>query len=258
MVLADMPVTPLANAMWRFGDAKWLPGQGGSMHSKTMLPGVAEPTHTTLPRKTDKTEMGKAVSLSDAVCNTQCEKGTRVATKTPHTTVSAAATSAAASALCMLEPVAQKMAARVAHYESIDPVTGRVWGMPSAFGRGQCLDCPNKASPPSNKCRACQSRSNSLMPAGAIERVKIVLDKRLPHVQERSRADVAQRLSLLYVDMKAGHIEQTLQGQLQALAEAIEAHGVPEARRLTAAMVSQHWQQHKAWLKGLKTLLAEL
>jgi len=85
----------------------------------------------------------------------------------------------------------------------------------------------------------------------------MVFDKRVPHIHERIRADVAQRLGLLYVDMKDGRIEQTLQGQLQALAEAIEAHDSPEIRRLTTTMVSQHWQQHKAWLKGIKSLSAD-
>jgi len=254
IVLADMPVTPLASAMWRFGDAQWF----ASMHSKTMLPDVVEVPPAMLPRKTGKAEMGKAVPLSAAVCNTRCEKETLVATSVSEATAASSAASATTSAASMLEPVAETAAARVACYESVDPVTGRVWGMPNAFGRGQCMDCPNKASPPSNKCRACQSRSNSLMPAAAIEQVKMVLDKRLPHIHERIRADVAQRLGLLYADMKTGRIEQTLQGQLQALAEAIEAQDSPEAHRLTATMVSQHWQQHKAWLKGIKSLLAEM
>jgi len=86
----------------------------------------------------------------------------------------------------------------------------------------------------------------------------MALDNRLPHIHERSRADAARRLGLLYVDLKAGRVEQTLQGQLQALAEAIETQNAPEARRLTAAMVAQHWQQHKDWLKGIKSLLADM
>jgi len=236
-MVQDMPITPLASAMWRFGDAESFARQEGNMHSMMMSPGVAEVPHTMRPQKKINTEIGKTVHLSAAMCNTQCEE---------------------ASALSTLEPVADAAAARAARYESVDPVTGRVWGVPSAFGRGQCLECPNKASPPSNKCRACQSRSNPLMHAEVIERVKIVLDKRLLHIQERSRADVAHRLGLLYADMKAGQIELSVQGQLQALAKAIEAHNASEARRLTATMVAQHWQQHKAWLKGIKSLLAEM
>merc|ERR1719361_514143 len=92
----------------------------------------------------------------------------------------------------------------VSEYKSRDRQTGRIWGVPSAFGRGQCLDCPNKASPPSNKCYDCQSRCNMPMPAGAFEQVKMVLDNRLPHIHERSCADVARRLGLLYVDLKTG------------------------------------------------------
>merc|ERR1740122_261743 len=176
-MVQDMPITPLANAMWQFRNAEWFARQEGSMHSTTMSLGVAEVPHTMWPQKNIHTEIGKTVRLSADMCNTQCEE---------------------ASALSALEPVADATAARVARYESIDPVTGRVWGVPSAFGRGQCLECPNKASPPSNKCRACQSRSNPLMHAEVIERVKIVLDKRLLHIQERSRADVAHRLGLLY------------------------------------------------------------
>jgi hypothetical protein len=255
MVHADMPVTPLANAMWRFGYGELFARQEGNMHLNTLLPTAAGVPHKTLPQKVGKTEMGKAVPLSVAACNTSCEKENLVPKITSEATAAAAAVP---TALSELEPSANTAAARVARYESVDPVTGRVWGMPNAFGRGQCLDCPNKASPPSNKCHACQSRSKSLMPAGAFEQVNMALDKRLPHVHVRSRAEVARRLGLLAVDMKAGQIEHSLQGQLLALAEAIEAHNALEARRLTANMVAEHWQQHKEWLKGIKCLLAEM
>merc|ERR1712232_173010 len=45
---------------------------------------------------------------------------------------------------------------RVEKYLSKDSSTGRVWGMPSAFGKGQCSDCPAKAMPPHMRCEACQ------------------------------------------------------------------------------------------------------
>merc|ERR1719310_1140047 len=45
----------------------------------------------------------------------------------------------------------------VNRYRSID-AKGRVWGAPSAFGGGQCQDCPAKAKSNCRRCLDCQRK----------------------------------------------------------------------------------------------------
>merc|ERR1719297_564550 len=81
------------------------------------------------------------------------------------------------------ESVAPRARADGARYESEDLVTGRVWGTPGAFGRGQCLDCPKKAAPPSARREARQGRRaktlHEPMPAEALQQVRMAFDRLL-------------------------------------------------------------------------------
>merc|ERR1712050_155437 len=52
-------------------------------------------------------------------------------------------------------------AREVKTYDRSIKVNGRAWGVPSAYGHGQCLNCPSKAAPPSLKCLKCQGSTEA-------------------------------------------------------------------------------------------------
>lgn len=151
----------------------------------------------------------------------------------------------------------------IAKYESIDH-NGRIWGAPSAFGRGQCLNCPHKAAPPSMRCKNCQlvMAQSEPMLAGDLHKIRDSLNGLLRKTSGRRCDDIAQRLDQLYSKLETGSIPQSIQSALLMIVESLSKNnGVAQAREteaatLVAALTAEHWEQHKAWLVGLKRLLS--
>ncbi|CAK0841373.1 unnamed protein product, partial [Prorocentrum cordatum] len=140
----------------------------------------------------------------------------------------------------------------VARYRSRDAATGRVWGMPSAFGRGQCLGCPAKCAPPSTRCQACQlvRARGAPMQADQLRALRLALDG-APLARQ---PDVARRLQGLYSKLQGGQIPEDAQAQLLRAAGAIGSGDAAAARRACAELSAEHWDQHKDWLRGLRCL----
>lgn len=132
--------------------------------------------------------------------------------------------------------------------------------MPSAFGRGQCLDCPSKAAPPSDRCEACQIRLaqavHEPMSQEALQQLKNSLAPALARLSGPRRQDVAHRLERLYALVQEGRLDQQTQAQLLGVAQAVSAGDGREVSRLCALLTAQHWGQHRDWIVGLKRLAA--
>eukprot|EP00421_Protoceratium_reticulatum_P005378 CAMPEP_0168371566 /NCGR_PEP_ID=MMETSP0228-20121227/7838_1 /TAXON_ID=133427 /ORGANISM="Protoceratium reticulatum, Strain CCCM 535 (=CCMP 1889)" /LENGTH=275 /DNA_ID=CAMNT_0008384459 /DNA_START=52 /DNA_END=879 /DNA_ORIENTATION=- len=146
-----------------------------------------------------------------------------------------------------------------AKYASRDPLTGRVWGAPSAFGKGQCLDCPRRSAPPSMRCEACQlaALASEPMAAEALEELRGHLGKLLARKSGREHACISQGLEALYARLQAGQVPQPVHARLLGLARTAAAGGTGEATREVATLAKEHWEQHKAWLGPLRRLLAK-
>lgn len=155
----------------------------------------------------------------------------------------------------------------VARYASRDE-RGRIWGAPSAGGRGQCLDCPQSAEPPSSRCRGCQVRLLGVMhPRMALEDLALVrahLDARLAHLGcPRLRRDLAQRLELLYGAEAGGRLPPPLQAWLLEAVRASAASDGEAVARLTARVLRELARDgeaaqlglHRQWLLGARRLL---
>merc|ERR1712232_1239181 len=139
-------------------------------------------------------------------------------------------------------PPSEQVVASCAKYESKD-VDGRVWGMPSAFGRGQCLDCPNKAAPPSVLCKACQLAASWAMPMPAEELLSIqsALNDLLAATTGKDRETIAPRLQELYDKLHAGSITQAVQAKVMSLAASVSAGDKDNAKKCMADISAQHW-----------------
>jgi len=149
----------------------------------------------------------------------------------------------------------------IAKYASHDPVTGRVWGVPNAGGRGQCVDCPNRCAPPSNRCVDCQIRFAQMrytpMSAdelGSFQAALAPLLDALPGKQQLDR----ERLGHLYTILQEGRLSPACQTEILAIAQAIRGNDKVSADRLLAGLVKQHWEHHKEWLAALKRLLCRM
>jgi len=127
-------------------------------------------------------------------------------------------------------------AASVAQYKSRDPQTGRIWGAPSAFGGGQCLDCPNKATLPSTRCISCQLKlveaTCTPMPPDTLQQVQNAFDALLKGWSGKRHEDTTKNFQLLYSKLKRGVIPQQVQAQLLQIAESISKNNYVEARRI--------------------------
>lgn len=151
---------------------------------------------------------------------------------------------------------------KVAKYESRDH-NGRVWGVPSAFGRGQCLSCPKKASPPSMRCVSCQlvMAQSEPMSADDVRKIQNSLNGLLRKMSGRMCNDIAQRLDQLYSKLETGLIPQSIQSALLTVVESLSKNNAvaqandTEAASLVAKLTAEHWVQHKEWLVGLKRLI---
>merc|ERR1712050_675869 len=142
-------------------------------------------------------------------------------------------------------------------YESRDS-TGRVWGQPSAFGGGQCLDCPNRAAPPSMRCESCQQNLTQGRPISTeeLQQIQNGFNSCLVKCSGKKHTDVSQRLGQLYFLLQTGKIAEPIQTKLLIVAKAISANDCTEASRQVAMISAEHWEQHKEWLKGLRTMLS--
>lgn len=146
----------------------------------------------------------------------------------------------------------------VARYQSRDE-NGRVWGAPSAFGKGQCLDCPERAAPPSMRCIACQRRAAQAEPmsAGDLQLVQITFSGLLEGTSGMMHDDIIRRLDQLYSKLKGGHVAQSVQRKLLDIAKALSVSDIVAAHQEVVAISAQHWEHHKDWIIGLRRLLSE-
>lgn len=151
----------------------------------------------------------------------------------------------------------RKSLSGVLRYESMDD-TGRVWGVPNAGGRAQCLDCPKKAAPPSMRCEACQlaQMQGTPMPGTDLSVLRGAFSAALAGMPAKRRFDAETRFSLLYSDLECGKIAQPIQETLLKIARHLSEGSASEAAAEVRCLVAQHWQHHKDWLTGLRCLAA--
>eukprot|EP00933_Yihiella_yeosuensis_P044618 TRINITY_DN3988_c0_g1_i1.p1 TRINITY_DN3988_c0_g1~~TRINITY_DN3988_c0_g1_i1.p1 ORF type:complete len:322 (+),score=69.85 TRINITY_DN3988_c0_g1_i1:89-967(+) len=272
---AYMPVTPLARGMWMFGDV---------------------PTEVVQ----EISSMGAAIASKSAgsteVGSHCCQCWDRVAPYSIAAANSAGAgyvydVSTALSSCMSTRPSLDSTTAASAlnstevgihRYQSKDE-NGRVWGMPSAFGKGQCFSCWDKAAPPSNFCVKCQvKQAAAVHPVMSPESMKQMISTFDSLIKGRftknskAASDVKTRLSKLYALIDQGKITYELQVQLLRISEAAAAtttattaatttatvseavcsKNSEEVGKLCGKIVSEHWQEHKDWLVALRRLLS--
>eukprot|EP00401_Gymnodinium_catenatum_P018584 CAMPEP_0117543698 /NCGR_PEP_ID=MMETSP0784-20121206/45193_1 /TAXON_ID=39447 /ORGANISM="" /LENGTH=262 /DNA_ID=CAMNT_0005340481 /DNA_START=133 /DNA_END=921 /DNA_ORIENTATION=+ len=155
-----------------------------------------------------------------------------------------------AHAVC--EPLSGR---HVARYASKD-ASGRVWGMPSAFGGGQCFKCPRKAASPSLMCEKCQlaSAAGCEMPYHDLQHLQTTFSVVLRELPARAQHDIDTRLKHLYSKLEAGVVAVSIQVLLLDIATAMHKNDRVAASKNVASLIAEHWRQHKAWLIGLKQL----
>jgi len=146
----------------------------------------------------------------------------------------------------------------LARYASRDE-NGRVWGAPSAFGGGQCLGCHRMAKMPSLWCAACQLRRaeerHEPMAPEDLARLREAVNTLIARAPNRRRREAQVRMEELYAKLQEGRISGRVQGQLVAVAQAVQAQHGAEASRVCGLLASEHWEQHKAWLVCLRGLV---
>merc|ERR1719310_312816 len=226
MMLCEFPVTPLANGMWRWGGLPIMENSALAAHGDAKCR-IDERSHATSMRNVEPATAGfAAVDLPDAAVSTLRRAKKDVA----------------------------------APYRSVDPRTGRVWGAPSAFGRGQCIDCPNKAMMTSNRCEAClkclsEAVHEPMRPENLSE-MRCSFDAALAKQFGNKRRDCAERLQQLYDLLDAGKISVPIQSKLIEVARGIAVGNYAASSKEVSALSAQHWEEHKEWLMGMKRLLS--
>jgi len=249
-----LPVTPLACAMWRYGPAPCeLPGNGlpEAISVETLLPRCfveSSPKQT----QTDIKIVGCSLTVQQ-----------QSTTRNPGPSLESKRVGSSARVADAPRPLNQRR-----QYESLDPLTGRVWGVPNSGGRGQCLDCPARSKPPLLRCQACQAMKEqqvhppmSCEDLVALERIFGALAEKLGriHINGRRAADAQRKLALLYSSLHAPcRISDVYQSMLRDLAEAAQHNNKLEAEKIVNQMVSQDWDTHKEWLGALKRLVSAM
>lgn len=146
-----------------------------------------------------------------------------------------------------------------APYQSIDPITVRVWGMPNSGGRGQCFDCPNRAMPNNHRCQSClralAEAVHEQMTSEDLRELQSSFDAALAKLSGSRHKDTAERLQKLYAQLQAGQVSPAIQSQLLIIAKATSTNDRAGASRAVATLSTQHWEEHKEWLMGMKRLL---
>jgi len=80
---------------------------------------------------------------------------------------------------------------------------------------------------------------------------------RLDRAAQRCRhKEVAVRLETLYQKLQNGQVPDSMQEKLRRFAELLESDERNEGQKVLKDLISQHWEQHKYWLTGLKWLNA--
>mmetsp|Transcript_90492 Transcript_90492/g.160282 ORF Transcript_90492/g.160282 Transcript_90492/m.160282 type:complete len:231 (+) Transcript_90492:56-748(+) len=223
---AVMPMTPLARGMCRFGGCTPL---GSDDMAEIKSAHVLDAGETETP---DVTETAA-----------QPEGDLRVPQK----------------ALCVhLHDNSSIPDALAKRYESKD-FSGRVWGMPSAFGRGQCLDCPAKAMPPSMRCESCQRRLSQGKPISRddLQQIQSSFNNLLQSFSGKKHEDITKRLDQLYLLLQTGKVAEPMEAQLLSIAKAISVNDFAAVTKQVTDMSAEHWDQHKEWLTGLKRLISK-
>jgi len=241
---AVMPFTPLARGMWRFGGCVALGPEdiadtksGPKLHADALGKAHArEREGVTWPLRSSTLTKAWA-TVPQVICKTEDSIST-----------------ASSADACDVPGRADAK-----RYESVDS-TGRVWGMPSAFGGGQCLDCPNKAVPPSMLCETCQHKASQGQPMTTddLRQLQDPLNALLQSFSGKKHEDIARRLDQLYLLLRAGKIAEPIQTKLLLFAKALSANDRTEATKQVTVISAEHWDQHKQWLTGLKRVLSRL
>lgn len=218
MMQLNLPVTPLANGMWSLG--------------------------TELTQATD-------------VCRFSQSSVSEQSVQQPRTVQSVAVPQAPATTSTSTPHRKQELGAP---YRSVDSHTGRVWGAPNAGGRGQCFDCPNRAMATNRRCESCLRALAQVvyeqMSSSDLQELKSALRAALARLSESRCKDAAERLERLYSLLQAGRISPPIQSQLLTIARAIASNNYLAAGQVVASLSTQHWEEHKDWLMGMKRLLS--
>jgi len=145
-------------------------------------------------------------------------------------------------------------------YRSVDPTSGRVWGVPNAGGRGQCFDCPGRAMTGNKRCESClralAQAVHEKMSSDDLRRLQCSFDAALGRLSGSKHKDTSERLQQLYCQLQAGKITPAIQSQLLAIASAIASCDSAVASKRVATLSNQYWEEHKDWLTGMKRLLS--
>jgi len=252
MMRLDMPVTPLAGGMWMWR---------GDGHSAADVCKVLQSTcqeacvrQWATPSSSAATAAAPVSYLPPSVLN--CPP-----TASPSTTMSSVPSSAPVPVVSNDRRPKKDLAAP---YRSVDPVTGRVWGVPNAGGRGQCFDCPKPAMPNNRRCQSClralAAAVYEQMASEDLAKLQCSFAAALAKLPDSKYKvfllkDTEERLHQLYSQLQAGQISPAIQSQLLAIAEGISSGDHAAANRAVATLSTQHWEEHKDWLMCMKRLL---
>jgi len=94
------------------------------------------------------------------------------------------------------------------------------------------------------------------MAAESLRELRGSLDALLAQRAGKERECLAQGLDTLYSRLRSGQIPRPAQAALLEVARAASADDLARASRDMAALVRDHWEQHKCWLGALKRLLS--
>lgn len=148
-------------------------------------------------------------------------------------------------------------------YKSFDPHTGRVWGAPNMGGRPQCSDCPKLAMPSKNRCQSClQTLAEAVHEKMSTDDFRMLqstfdlaLAKKADRLTPGTHADTETRLHSLYIQLQDQHISRPIQTELITIANAMATHDHGRAIGAVTGLMTQHWEEHKDWLMGVKRLV---
>merc|ERR1711862_923400 len=127
------------------------------------------------------------------------------------------------------------------------------------MGPRQCLDCPNRAALPSERCARFQTahaHAGIPMAAKDMQRLQVVFDELILALPEAKRGDTLTRLQHLTPCLSEGKIQQPIQQKLLSIADATTAGDRAAAKREVAWLAANHWEQHKYWIIALRRMLA--
>lgn len=238
MMRLDLPVTPLARGM-----QMWLSAAACESSYTTRQESREEPSYTLSSQPTP----GSYPQAPALICSYAAAPATTTV-PTPSSTSSLAVNNPGRPKKDIATP-----------YRSVDPVTGRVWGMPNSGGRGQCFDCPNRAMPGNHRCQSClralADKVHERMSPEDVAELKRCFDDVLARLPVSKKKDTADRLQELYFQLQAGRISPDIQSQLLQTAQAFAAKDTIVADRTVKALSTQHWEVHKEWLIAVKRLL---